>query len=281
MTQHPGSILAALALALALAPQMVAPDSPTPAAAPLVLPGTIVLYSWAKDRCAEWDIPDTPARLWRGPDGRLTLIAGAEVNRASVGVAPDALARDCRPRLEGPERADPAALSDRWWLASVHAQGDGRIEALVHAEYHGHAHPGACSAGAYLPCWRNAILAAASRDGGLSFTVDTAHPVAALPYPYDGGQTARSGYFSPSNMILSDGALYAFIFAEAYGAQRRGVCLIRRPVAGGASDWRAWDGAGFTARLDGRAADGRPGGEGPAVCTPLPGIAEGSSLSRR
>ena len=66
---------------------------------------------------------------------------------------------------------------------------------------------------------------------------------------YDGAAGRRVGYFNPSNILERDGWLYAFVFAERDGAQRRGPCLMRRPVAGGAADWRAWDGASFRVRF--------------------------------
>lgn len=257
---------ACLAALLCLVAASALGDPVPPHPTPQVPPEMWILYSWQRDRCADWDIPDTPARAWRGPDRSVTLIAGAETSRASIGPSLEDLQRDCAPRLSGPKDPDPAALSDRWWIAAVHARNDGMVEALVHAEYHGHAHPGACDRASYLACWRNAILAARSDDGGRSFAVETGTPVAALPWPYDPAQTARSGYFSPSNMVERDGYLHAFVFAQPYRDQRGGVCLLRRPVHGGAEDWRAWDGAGFSLRLDGSA---QPGAEG---CRPLPGV---------
>ena len=129
--------------------------------------------------------------------------------------------------------------------ASVFTRDGAHVEALGHAEYHGHRHGGACAADDYMSCWRNAIVALESDDGGRSFTRVPGPPVAALPYRYDRTQTRRSGYFNPSNMLVAGGYLHVFFFSEAYGAQRRGVCLARRPLDGGPGDWRAWDGHGF------------------------------------
>ncbi len=230
-----------------------------------------LLYDWQQARCAEWDIVDTPARAWRDDRGRVHLLAGAEASRASTGPELDKpLTRDCTVLLRGAENPDPAQRDDRLWIASVFTRDGKRVEALVHAEYHGHRHAGRCAAGAYMPCWRNAILAATSTDGGRSFTLEPA-PVAMLPYAYDRHQTRRSGYFNPSNMFEWQGWIYAFVYAEAYGAQKRGVCLMRRPLEGEAADWRFWDGTGFsgrfadpyTTRIDSPAAH---------VCAPLPGL---------
>ena len=66
--------------------------------------------------------------------------------------------------------------------------------------------------------------------------------------------------------------------AEAFGAQRRGPCLLRRPLGGGAGDWRAWDGRGFTVRF---VDPYREDVVDPArhVCAPVEGI--GGSIAER
>jgi hypothetical protein len=54
---------------------------------------------------------------------------------------------------------------------------------------------------------------------------------------------------------------YAFVFAEPYGAQKRGACLLRTRSPADPGSWRAWDGEGFSVSL---AANG--------VCTPVGGL---------
>ncbi len=231
-----------------------------------LLPEERVLFDWQTERCERWDIPDTPLRAWRGEDGAVRLVAGSEATRASVGSSPMQVSRDCRTLLEGAQDPDPAARNDRWWIASTFVLEDGRVIALVHAEYHGHSHDGACASDVYLTCWRNAILAAESTDGGATFDVDTEVPVAALPYAYDRRQTGRTGYFSPSNIIEVDGYLYAFVFASPYRDQQRGVCLMRRSADRSDPTWRAWDGTDFAVQLSGRR-------DAPtALCQPLEGV---------
>lgn len=229
------------------------------------------LFDWSTDRCARWDIPDAPARFWRDPDGAVHMLAGNDANRVSVGPDLDALERDCAVVHAGDEEADPAARNDRVWIASTHTRDGAHVEALGHAEYHGQTHPGACAAGSYMACWRNAIVALESDDGGRGFHRIPGPPVAALPYRYDPGQTRRSGYFNPSNMIEVGGYLHVYFFAETYGAQKRGVCLARRPLDGGPADWRAWDGKQFAIRfVDPYAAPvDHPERH---VCAPLPGL---------
>ncbi len=223
------------------------------------------LFDWSDESCARWDIPDTPARFWR-QDGGVAMIAGSETSRISRGPGPFDLARDCRVAYSGGHDADPRHHDDRAWIHSVWAHEDGRVEALAHVEYHGHRH-GTCAAGTYMACWRNSVVALESADGQRFERAD-GPPVAALPYPYDAAQRRRSGYFNPSNIFRSGAHLYVFVFAEAYRAQARGACLLRRAVAGGA--WLAWDGERFAARLSGLDGPGE-------ICRPVAGVA--SALS--
>lgn len=241
-------------------------------AEPRVAGDAVTAFDWRAERCATWDAPDGPARAWRGPGGEVRLLIPSTASRASVGRDLDQLAHACAVLYEGGRDDDPGAHDDRVWIAAPHVGG--RTVALAHAEFHGHLRPGLCAAGTYAACWRNSVVELTSPDGGLSF--ERAGVVAALPYRLDPGQTRRSGYFNPSNIVTRDGFLHAFVFAEATGAQRRGPCLIRRPVAGGPADWRAWDGAGFGARF----ADAYAGPVAdPAAhaCAPLPGLS--STLS--
>jgi hypothetical protein len=115
-----------------------------------------------------------------------------------------------------------------------------------------------------MACWRNAVIAAVSEDGGRTFrrAPGAAAAVAVLPYAYDGGAGRHTGYFSPSNIIRWRGQSYVFIFAEAYRSQRRGACLLRNDRPAAADGWRAWDGRGFTVALRSDAA---------IPCVPVPG----------
>lgn len=238
------------------------------APAPRVSGSAETVFRWESERCARWDIPDAPARAWRDGTGGVRLIAGSEETRAERGPSLDALARDCAVLHRGGHADDPGAYDDRSWIASVFTLDGRRVEALAHVEHHGHLRPEQC-VGDYGQCWRNAIVALVSTDGGRTFARDGL--VAALPYVYDGAQDGRTGYFNPSNVVRRGDHLYVFVFAEAHGAQRRGACLLRRPVTGGAADWRAWDGRGFDARFADpyreRVADPRA-----HVCAPLAGL---------
>ena len=86
-------------------------------AGPAVVGPPETVFDWAAARCATWDIPDTPARAWRGADGRVRLVAGSEESRASVGPSLGALARDCAVLWRARGADDPGAYDDRGWIA--------------------------------------------------------------------------------------------------------------------------------------------------------------------
>lgn len=247
-------------------------------AQPVAIGSAQTMFDWNTDRCDRWDGPDSPARAWRDRDG-VTLVNGAEQTRFSRGSDLHNLRRSCRIRHQGARVDFPDAFDDRAWLASPYREPSGRLIALAHVEYHGHARPGRCDAGSYAACWWNSIVEVSGPD--FVPQPNGASLVAALPMPYDTRQTRRRGYFNPSNIIQRDGFLYAFVFAEDAPPQQRGACLIRRPVGGGPGDWRAWDGRDFGTVFADPYRDA-PADPTPHVCTPVPGLRSTiSSVVRR
>lgn len=257
-----------LLLVLILVSATFGPSGPSSAGSPAVGGPPETVFASATEGCAAWDIPDTPARAWRGADGLIRLVSGSEESRALVGPGLDALRRDCTVLYRGGGADDPGAYDDRAWIHATYVDGD-RVTALAHVEYHGDRRPGVCASTDAAACWRNAIVELRSDDGGRSFR--RVGPVAVLPYRYTGDEGRRSGYFNPSNILRRGDFLYAFVFAEALGAQRRGACLLRRPVDGGPADWRSWDGRGFGVRFADPYVEAV---DDPArhVCVPLAGL---------
>lgn len=251
---------------LCLLPLSALADAP----GPRVAGGEQPVFDWSRDRCERWDIPDAPARAWRDSAGRVHLLAGSERSRAAIGPDLDSLARDCRVLHRGAGLDDPAAWDDRTWIAAVHTADGQTLTALGHMEYHGHRRPAACPSGDYVSCWFNAVVELVSTDGGQSFARrgGGADLVAAPARPYDGDAGRRTGFFNPSNIVEDGGHLYAFVFAEAAGPQRRGPCLLRRPADGGPGDWRAWDGSAFTVRF----ADPYARAGAAPACQPVSGL---------
>ena len=241
------------------------------AAGPLVAGGPEPVFTWHTDRCARWVIPDTPSRAWRDAEGKAHLVSGSQSSRALTGIDLDHVARDCHVLYSASGNPDPAAMDDLGWLHSFHTTDGEHVTALVHLEFYGRTGAG-CRADAGSPCWRNSIVEVSSDDGGATFSRDADALVATLPYRYDSDdQAARAGYFNPSNIVERGGYLYVFLWAEEYRAQRRGACILRRPVSGGPADWRAWNGRDFAIRF---ADPYREDVADPAahVCSPLPGV---------
>lgn len=227
------------------------------------------VFDAATDACEGWDVPDAPARAWRAADGSVRLVAAHHRARVFSGPSLDRPGYDCTVVFSGSRRDDPAAHDDFGWLAAPIPLPDGRVAALVHDEFHGHRRRVLCPRGDYMACWRNTVTLTVSTDGGRSF--GPPRFVAELPYRYRGDLARRAGIFSPSNVVARDGWHHAFVFAEAYGAQRRGVCLLRSRDPADPASWRAWGGKDFSIRFaDPYAEDiADPAAH---VCAPLSGL---------
>ena len=55
---------------------LLAGPAPAAAAELRVAGPAETVFDWSRDRCARWDSPDTPARAWRGADGRVIGVVG-------------------------------------------------------------------------------------------------------------------------------------------------------------------------------------------------------------
>jgi hypothetical protein len=207
------------------------------------------VFSWARERCEVFDIPDLPARAFRDEAGRVHLIAAHSLNMQFVGPGLNRLRHPCAVAMKSNRDANPSRFNDSEWLAAPYTEDGRTVYALVHNEYHGHEHPGRCTSGDYINCWYNGVTLAVSRDGGASFRAarpPPAHLVAAVPYRYvpDDGPY---GLFNPSNIVRNedDGFYYTMLRTEKYREQKRGSCLLRTKRLDDPASWRAWDGSGF------------------------------------
>ena len=115
------------------------------------------VYDWATQRCATWDIPDTPARAWRAPDGTVRLLAGSEETRSASGPDLARLAHDCAVRYRGAGADDPGAYDDRAWIHATWTPDGIRVTALRTSNITASSAPADASARA-ADCWRNAIV---------------------------------------------------------------------------------------------------------------------------
>jgi hypothetical protein len=237
---------------------------------PLALVGDEeTVFDHTEDACSPIDITDAPARAFRDADGKVHLIASHYVTRALVGPSLDTVRHDCRRVMVSDLDGDPARFDDREWITAPYTTDGRTVHALVHNEYQGHQHPGACPSGEYLKCWYNAITLAQSTDGGRTFThaAPPRHLVATVPYRYE-PDAGPFGLFQPSNIVrkAGDGYYYALIRAEAYEAQRGGTCVMRTARLDVPGSWRAWGGSAYDVRF-GDPYTSQPGG----LCTPVSG----------
>lgn len=238
--------------ALLLASLLVLPAAAAPGSALVVtaVGEAEIVFFHRRDGCGRFDTPDAPARAVRTPDG-VALFATHFDNRALRGPSLRAVRPDCRATFSGQENPDPAAFSDRSWIAALWTRDGVTVHALVHNEHQGHRHDGQCPTRRYRDCWFNALTAAVSRDSALSFEPAGGPPslVAALPYTAAELIGRPAGYHNPTGIVSHGGALFFLAFASGREAQKHGNCLFRTETIEDPAAWRAWDGAGFSVRF--------------------------------
>jgi hypothetical protein len=213
--------------------------------------------------------PDAPLRAVRQRDGSILAVASDQKPRLLRGPDVDHLGFDCRIVLP----AEPGP--DRRWLHALYALDDGRLVGMLHDEFQGHRDASLCPSGHYRACWWNSVDLAVSTDGGASFQRQAA-PVAALAMPYQGDVGRPVGYFNPSNILAWKGLYYMAVFAEGFGAQQRGICMLRASDPGRPDSWMAWNGADFAVRLGGPGSAKDQAG----ICSPVsPGNVQASLMT--
>ena len=237
------------------------PSSPRAGSLSITLGPPEVVFRWTTDRCADYDLPDGPARFIRLANGSLLLVDGdAPVNYASAGADFNSLRRNCTPVLAAADSTAAHTYENQEWVWAPYRVGS-VIHALIHTEYHdplaancqpGNTHPG-------NPCWYNSITYAVSNNDGATFTKPAPpyHVVAPAPARWDptipGANVEPQGYFGPSNIIQRpDGYYYSvfFVLSAPASPARRGVCIMRTTTLGDQTSWRAWNGSGYNLRME-------------------------------
>jgi hypothetical protein len=230
---------------------LVAWSGPARAASVSITGPEQVVYDWSTMACATQDPPDGVARAFRDAGGQVQLTRASPTNRRMIGPNLNQLSNDCTILRSSNHDPFPAHFDDTHWLAAAYTINGTDVFGLFHTEYHGSEHPGWCPSGSFFPCRYNIATFAKSSDGGDSYIAPPAPTqlVATIPYPYD-PDAGRYGVFSPSNIVEKGGYYYSMLLiAEPYKAQRSGTCLMRTKDLADPASWRAWDGAGFTARF--------------------------------
>ncbi|GJE40948.1 hypothetical protein [Methylobacterium soli] len=227
--------------------------APEPPLSSLTLVGPpTAIFRAGRDACDGADVPDASARAFRDARGAVALFGMHYRNRALRGPDLDHLTLDCSIVLDSGEKSDPALYDDRSWITATWTEDGRAVAGLLHHEYQANEHPGRCRSKLYLECWYNTLTAAASTDGGRSFT-RAAPPavVAAAPFRQEVDQGRHRGFFNPSNIFGA--GRWRYIFASTTGWDRPGsdqaggVCLFRTATPADPLSWRAWTGTGFTA----------------------------------
>lgn len=213
-----------------------------------VVDGPQVVFEHSKQKCEDIDIPDAPLRAFRRYDGVIVAFASHYRNRRLIGKSLSDLKHDCHVSYEGREDPDPSTFNDRTWIAATWTEDGRNIVALGHNEYQAQRFPGRCRYKTYTECWYNAIVLLKSTDSGENFArVDAASPMplVAPPLKADAYQGRPSGYFEPSNIILSSGHYYTFIAQRGIDSNKTGRCLFRTRKLNSLTGWTFYDGHRF------------------------------------
>ncbi|MGV7031475.1 hypothetical protein [Methylobacterium symbioticum] len=269
---RPRAVLLGLVLAGAwFSNRLPASAAQEPPLSSLTLVGpAVTVFKAGRDACDGADVPDAPARAFRDASGAVALFGMHYRNRALRGPDLEHLTLDCAVVLESGEKADPALYDDRSWITATWTEDGRAVAALLHHEYQANEHPGRCRSAVYMECWYNTITAAASADGGRSFTrASPPRVVAGPPFTQEVDQGRHRGFFNPSN-IVGDGP-WRYFLASTTGWERpgsdqeAGICLFRSDRPADPASWRAWTGRGFTAAFP----DPYRKGAAPATCRPV------------
>lgn len=211
-----------------------------------------VVFDWTTDRCDEFDIPDSPARVVRAEDGQLVLFAvHAHSNYLLRGPDFDTFESDCHPAHLSANLPPAESYENNEWLWSVYRDG-ATWHVLIHNEFHP-LEPPPCNG---INCWYNSITHAVSTDDAYSFVKPgaPAHVVAPapdvwIPPPADFPPAPWyvTGYLNPSSIVLGPGGYYYALFRVVLYLEDwlDGACIMRTKTLDDPASWRAWDGSGF------------------------------------
>ncbi len=239
----------------------------------VALGATETVFDWTTQSCNKdttgLDLPDNDARAVRLGDGSILMITNdAPDNFVMKGPDFNNLKRVCdAPALASAKSPNAYTFANYEWIWSVYRIGN-TLHALIHNEYHDPVAEN-CKIGDLSPAnpcnWTNLTYATSPDNGSSGQITFTASPapnrvVASLPSPWNagvlGGPTPNVlGYLSPSNIIQhTDGYYYAFFDSDtspsANGPAVGGACLMRTGSLADPAGWRAWDGFGFTIKMD-------------------------------
>jgi hypothetical protein len=210
-----------------------------------------MVYDWSQMACFSDNYADGPARAFRDSQGQIQLILAHMNNTRMVGPNFSSLVNNCTV-IRG-SAGDPFAghYNSSQWLMATYTLDGNEIFGLVHNEYRINTNQALCPSGSGADCQHASVSLVRSTNGGASYTNTTppSQYVASTPYHYT-PDVGRHGVFAPSNIIEHDGYYYAMLLiSRGTREQRAGSCVMRTRDLADPTSWRAWDGAGFTARF--------------------------------
>lgn len=234
--------------------------------------------------CDKFDLPDMPARAWRGGDGAVRLVASWATTRTLSGPSLGTVKRDCRVVFNSTMSGLNSLYADHEWLIAPYLLPDNHtVFALMHQEYHGWEHANCSvqpsSGAAVKNCWMVAITSSISRDGGRSFThtaTPPGHLVASAPLQYDPDHS-EFGYGDPSGIFRHhrDGMFYMTMTSRTlHGVVLPGTVIMRSSTPTDLRSWRCWNGTSFSVAFVDPYAMPRPSPTtlSSHVCAPMPSI---------
>jgi hypothetical protein len=247
-----GRILkAVLAAALAVSITIGAPlAAPAQAVTVTVTGPEETVYDYNTMRCDDFDIADGLAVAFHDASGRVQMISASSETRRMIGPDLNHLTRDCNPIFVSHHDPDPAHYDDVHWFGGTYTENGQDIYVLVHNEYHGFEHPGACQIGVVRKCHQGGITFAVSHDGGETYTTpappDNLVATIGPRYTNDFG---RIGLYSPTAPIKKGNYWYSFTIIQQPNPQDTGVCAMRSPDITDPKSWRGWDGTSYSVRF--------------------------------
>jgi hypothetical protein len=208
------------------------------------------VYDWNTQRCDDTDIPDSPAVAFRDSTNRVQLISASFDTRRMVGPDLAHLTRDCTHLFPSQYDPNPAHFNDWHWLVAPYTENGQDIYVLVHNEYHGWTHPGACQTGSVRKCHIAGVTYAVSHDNGDTYQAPSPpdNLVAAAPPRYT-SDFGRIGLYGADAPVKKGNYYYSFTIIQTPDPQDTGVCAMRTKDISDPTSWRGWDGTSFSMRF--------------------------------
>lgn len=212
-----------------------------------------VVFSWKRDKCFSEHIPDSPARAFRSPTGRINLYASHYINTPLIGTDLGNVKPACDRKFSGAMNPGSESYDARIWLQTFYSTDNGKtIYSLASSDYHGMwfdncEGPNNINHG----CWWSAIVLVKSTDGGITFKKAPKHRyiIARSPHQFSRKSKGPVGFLTTSN-IIKKGRLYYSIFnVSAYKEQDKGNCLARTSTLDAPSSWQVWSGDGYDSKF--------------------------------